>query len=158
MTMESFERLAGVHLVHIPYKGAPDVMTDLIAGRTQLAVEYQTVALPHVQAGRLRALAVAGKARKPALPDVPTAGELGLPGLDGTGWQGFVAPAGTPPEIIERLHRDITAAMKSKDYVDYVALLGAEMGGGTPAEFAQLIAAEIERWGRIVKEAGVKVD
>lgn len=158
MTTEALEQLASVHMVHIPYKNSPDVMTDLIGGRLEVAIEYASVALPHVQSGKLRALAVAGKVRKPALPDVPTTAELGMPGIDGAAWTGFVVPAGTPPEIVARLNRDITAALRTPEFVAWVSKFGSDSIPSTPAEFGALIAAEHARWAKIVKASGARID
>ncbi len=158
MTMEAFEQLAGVHMVHIPYKNSPDVMTDLIGGRLEAAIEFASVALPHLQSGKLRAIAVAGPGRKPALPDVPTTVELGMPGFDGTGWNGFLVPAGTPPEIVARLNRDITAALRAPEFVAWVSSFGSESIPSTPAEFGAFMAAEHARWSAIVKASGTRID
>ncbi len=159
LAVEQLKQMHGLYMVHIPYKGASDALTDLIGGRTEVGVNFSTISMPHVQADRLRALAVAGgDKRKPWLPDVPTAAELGMPGIDGTGWSGFVVPVGAPPEAIERLNREIVAAARSKDYVDWLTQLGGEVIAGTPAEFGRFIEAEIGRWAAVAKHAGVRVD
>ncbi len=159
LAMEQFERMHGLHLVHIPYKGAIDALNDLMGGRTEVQVNFATIAQPHVQTGRVRALAVAGgTARKPALPDVPTAVELGMPSFDGTSWLGFVVPAGTPPEVIERLNREIVAAARSKDYSDWLTQIGAEGIAGSPEAFGRLIDTDLERWTAVAKQAKVRLD
>ena len=159
LAMEQFEPLHGLHMVHIPYKGMSDALSDLIGGRIELGLNFLTIAMPHVQSGRLRALAVAGgNTRKQWLPEVPTAYELGVPVLDGTGWNGFVVPAGTPSDVIERLNREIVAAARAKDYMDWVAQIGAEVIADTPAAIGLFIEAELERWAEVAKRAGVRVD
>ena len=159
LAMELFEQLTGVHMVHVPYKSSSDVVADLAAGHLQLAVESSTVVLPQIQAGRLRALAVAGgNARNPALPDVPTAIELGMPQFDGSSWYGYAAPAGTPPEIIARLHREITAALRAPDYLEHASLVGVQLMAGSPAEFSKLIEDDIERYTKVVRAAGITAD
>lgn len=159
LAMEVFEQLTGVHMVHVPYKSSSDVVADLAAGHLQLAVEPSTVTLPQVRAGRLRALAVVGgNARNSALPDVPTAIELGMPQFDGSSWYGYAAPAGTPSEIIERLHREITAALRAPEYLEHATFVGVQVVAGSPAEFAKLIEDDIERYAKVVRAAGITVD
>jgi tripartite-type tricarboxylate transporter receptor subunit TctC len=159
LAMEQLKEMHGLFMVHIPYKGASDALTDLIGGRTEVGVNFATIVMPHVQSGRVRAIAVAGgSARKPWLPDVPTAAELGMQAFDGTGWSGFVVPAGTPPDVIERLNREIAAAAQSKDYVDWLTQLGAELITGTAAEFGRYIEVELVRWAKVARHAGVPID
>jgi tripartite-type tricarboxylate transporter receptor subunit TctC len=149
---------AGVDLVHVAYKGSPQAMTDLVAGQIQIGFEYATIAQPLVQAGKLRALAIAGPARKPLLPDVPTLAESGFPDFEIFGWFGFFAPKGTPLEVLERLHRELVKAMAEQDYVDYVHGLGSEVMTNTPEEFAAFLDAERSKWARIVKISGAKLE
>ena len=157
LTMEQFERMHGLYLVHIPYKGASDALNDLMGGRTEVQVNFSTIAQPHVQSGRLRALAVVGgNKRKAWLPDVPTAEELGMPAFDGTAWNGFVVPAGTPADVIARLNREIVAAAHAKDYADWLTQLGGEVIAGSPDEFGRLIDADAERWAVVVRVAKVR--
>lgn len=159
LAMESLEQKTGAFLVHIPYKSSGDAMSDLIAGRIDLLLEFGSVALPHVQAGKIRALAVVGgEHRKPVLPEVPTAAELGMPWFEATGWAAYMVPAGTPPEVIERLNRDFTAALRSTEFKEWVARFGSESHAGTPAEAAAYIAAETDRWAKIIKASGVRAD
>lgn len=159
LAMEQFKQQHGLYIVHIPYKGGADAITDLIGGRTDMGLYYASMSLQHVQAGRLRALAVAGgNARKPTLPEVPTAAELGMPEFDGTGWLGIVVPAGTPPEVIDLLNREIVAAAQSKEYADWVVQIGSDLLAGTPAAFGQFIEAELSRWERVAKKSGVRLD
>ncbi len=159
LALEAFEQRTGTFMVHIPYKNVGDAMSDLIGGRIDLFIEFSSVATPQVQAGKVRALAVAGgDRRKPVLPDVPTAAELGMPWFDATGWAAFMVPAGTPPEVIARLNRDFTAALNSTAFREWIARFGSESIPSTPAEAAAYIAAETERWAGIVKASGVRAD
>jgi len=152
---ELFKSLAGVDLVHVPYRGAGAVLQDLVAGQVQVLVTSLPTALPLIQSGQLRPLMVASETRSPVLPDVPAAGEAGLPGMVMKFWVGFAAPAGTPPAAIERLNRDIVAALALPDTKRRLAELGMEPVGNTPAEAQRLIEAEIARWSGIAKGAGI---
>jgi tripartite-type tricarboxylate transporter receptor subunit TctC len=157
LAMEEFEQRTGSFAVHIPYKIAGDAIADLIAGRLDALIAYSPVAVPHVQSGKLRALAVVGgDQRKPVLPDVPTAAELGMAWFDAAGWNAFVVPAGTPPEVVARLNRELTGALRSAAFRDWLAPFGSEAMPSTPAETASYIAAETERYARIVKASGVR--
>ncbi len=158
LAMALFEQLTGAQMVHVPYKNNPQVLTDLIGGQIHAAVEFASMAAPHIQAGKLRGLAVVGSHRKPALPDIPTAAEAGLPGFEITGWYGYLVPAGTPPEIIARLHKELTAALRSKEYVDFVESFGSNVVASTPQEFATTIKLEQTRWAKIIAQAGVRLD
>ena len=157
ITAALLEQLTGIQLVHVPYKNAPQVITDLIGGQIDAAIEYASVAAPHVTAGNVRALVIVGPRRKPVMPDVPTAAEAGLPAFDLAAWNGFVVPAGTPPEIVARLNKELVAALKQRDVVDWVNSLGSEVVASTPEEFASYMKAELGRWSKIVKDAKVEV-
>lgn len=159
LAMEQFARLHGLRLVHIPYKGASDALNDLMGGRTELQVNFATIAQPHVQSGRLRALAVVGgTARKVWLPDVPTTAELGMPAFDGSAWIGFVVPAGTPADVVARLNREIVAVARAKDYTDWLTQIGGEIIAGPAEEFGRLIDADAVRWAQVVRMAGIRVE
>lgn len=158
LAMVQFEKMHGLRMVHVPYKGSNEVVNELRAGRLDLAFEYLTITVPHVQAGRLRALAVGGDKRKPALPDVPTVAELGMPALVGSAWLGFVVPAGTPPSVIARLQREIAAAADSPEYRETIAQFGVELLVDTPEAFSRYIRAEMKRWADVVRQAGVRAD
>jgi tripartite-type tricarboxylate transporter receptor subunit TctC len=145
-------------MVHVPYKNQPQVITDLIGGQIDMAIEFAAVAAPHIQAGKVRALAIVGPHRKPVLPDVPTAAELGLPGFDLTAWNGFLVPAGTPPEIVARLNREFVAALRQPELVGWLESIGAEVVASTPDDFARYIKLELGRWSKIVKDAKVQVE
>ncbi len=156
---ELFKAMAGVQMVHIPYKGAAPAMADLLAGQVQLMFDNLANSLPNVKAGRLRALAVTTLARSPAMPDLPTIAESGLPGFDLTTWFGLMAPAGTPPEIVARLNAEIVRALNAKDMRERLQKMGAEpLAVNTPEHFAAFIRAEAEKYAKVVKDSGAKVD
>lgn len=152
------EQLTGIEMVHVPYKNQPQAMTDLIGGQIDAAIEFATVAAPHVTAGKIRALVVLGPHRKPIMPDVPSAAESGLPAFDLAPWNGFLVPAGTPPEFIARLNRELVAALTAPDFSEWMSSLGAEIVPDTPEEFAAFIKAEMSRWAKIVKEANIRLE
>jgi tripartite-type tricarboxylate transporter receptor subunit TctC len=155
---ELFNLLAGVNLVHVPYKGVNLAMNDLIAGQVQLVVIGISAAAPQIKAGRLRALAVVTPKRTTALPDVPTAAEAGLANFEVTTWYGLLAPAGTPKPIITRLNAALGRAMHAPDLQERLAGLATEPVTGTPEEFGELIRSEMAKWGRVVRDAGLKAD
>jgi tripartite-type tricarboxylate transporter receptor subunit TctC len=158
VSAELFEQLTGVEMVHVPYKSQPQVMTDLIGGQIDAAIEYPSTAVPQVKAGKVRALAIVGPKRKPAIPDVPTAAELGLPTFEAAGWAGFLVPAGTPRDIIARLNKAITAALGQPQFLEWIASNGTEAVPTTPEEFASYIKLEIAKWSKVVKVARVEVE
>jgi tripartite-type tricarboxylate transporter receptor subunit TctC len=153
---EMFNTMAGVKLVHVPYPGSAQALTDLIAGRIGLMFGAASTTLPHVQAGALVALAMAQSKRSGIAPDVPSMAEAGLPGFDTAVWFGLLAPAGTPAEIISALSRDVNAALKSDDVITPLRAQGMEPIGGSPAEFAAYIASETAKWAPVVEAAGLK--
>ena len=152
------ERNAGIEMVHVPYKNQAEIVSDVISGRIEAMIEFGAMAIPLVKAGKLRALAIAGPARKPDLPDVPTAAEAGAGGFEVIGWHGYLAPAGTPPEIIEKLNRSIRAAIVAADYSNWVVSLGSEVVGGSPQAFAQIIRADLAAWNALMRESGVRIE
>jgi tripartite-type tricarboxylate transporter receptor subunit TctC len=152
------ERNAGIEMVHVPYKNQSELLSDLLSGRIEAMIEFGAVAVPLIKAGKLRALAIAGPARKPDLPEVPTAAQAGTRGFEVIGWAGYVAPAGTPPEIIEKLNREITVAILAADYSGWVTSLGSEVVGGKSQAFAQTIRADLATWDALIKEAGVHLE
>ena len=152
------EQLAGVDMVHVPYKNQPQVIVDLIGGHIDMAIEFAAVAIPHIKAGKVRALAIVGPRRKPAIPDVPTAAELGLPAFDLASWNGFLVPSGTPPEIVARLNKEIVAALRQPDFVEWIDNNGSDVVASTPDEFASYMKAELVRWSKIVKDAKIQVE
>jgi tripartite-type tricarboxylate transporter receptor subunit TctC len=152
---EMFKSAAGVDLLHVPYKTSP--LPDVIAGRVDLIFEGTAVAMPQIKAGRLRPLAVMGGKRSPGLPDVPSVAEE-LPGFDAPGWVGALVPAGTPKPIVERLNKEFVDALAAPDIRQRIADMLLEPGGGRPEEFGVFIRSQSERWGKVVQEAGIKVD
>jgi tripartite-type tricarboxylate transporter receptor subunit TctC len=150
MAGENLAAAAGLSLVHVPYKGEALAYNDLVAGNIQLVVGNLAGAAPFVTAGKLRALAVTGRERSKLLPDVPTVAEAGLPGFDNTGWFGLVAPAGTPADVVNRIHRDTAAVMDSTEMRARLFVQGMTPVANAPAEFARSITAESARWARVV--------
>lgn len=152
-----FMSAAKIDIVHVPYKGTAPAEADLAAGHISLMLDT-TTCLPFVASGRMRALAVASKQRNPALPDVPTFDEAGLPGIYASSWYGLLAPAGTPRPIIDKLNAQANEVLQSPDMKRRMAEFGAEVGGGTPEEFGQFIVSEIKRYESIVRLSGAKLD
>jgi len=153
-----YETMAGVKMVHVPYKGIAPALTDLLGGEVQLMFGTVVALVPHIQAGRLRALAVTGKKRSALLPDVPTLRESGLPEYEAGSWYGIEAPAGTPRPIIDQLNAVIVKALRQPDVAKRLATEGAEVIGSTPEEFGAHIKAEGERVAKIVRAAGIKAE
>ena len=158
LAAEMFKSMARVNVLGVPYRGSGPAMIDLLAGRTNIMFENMPSALPHIQSGALRAIGVTGKVRSDLLPTVPTIAEAGLPGFEATSWFGVLAPARTPAPVIDRLHRSITDAMKKPEIIEKVRKLGAEVSLNSPDEFRQLIRTDTEKWGIIIKAAGIKLD
>ena len=149
---------ANIDLIHVPYKGAAPAQADLLGGQVQMAFQTALSAVPHLQSGQLRAIAVAANKRLAQLPDVPTMAEAGLPDFEVSSWNGLFAPAKTPPEIIARLHREAVKALALPDVRAKLLAEGAEPVGSAPEEFAAYIRAEIDKWGRVVRASGARVD
>jgi tripartite-type tricarboxylate transporter receptor subunit TctC len=147
---------AQIRITHVPYKGAAPAVTDLIAGQIDGVVDNPPTVISHLQAGKLRPLAYAAKARLPLLPDVPTAAEAGVAGFEATSWFGILAPAGTPPAIVARLHQAVAAAVRTPAMKERFAKTGATLVGDTPEHFAAQIRTERAQWGAIIKAAGIK--
>ncbi len=158
LAMSMFKNAAGIDIVHIPFKGGPPAVTALIAGDTQVMFETGPAVVPHVKAGKLKALAVGSLKRSAALPDLPTVAEQGLADFEGIAWIGISAPAGTPAPVINRLNAEIVKAINAADFRERLLVLGAEPVGNSPAEFTTYLKAEIAKWGRAVKESGATVD
>jgi tripartite-type tricarboxylate transporter receptor subunit TctC len=155
---EMLKTAAGIDLVHIPFRGGGPGMMALVAGQIDLLVGQVPTVTPMVNAGRLRAIAVSGAKRSPALPDVPTMSESGLPGFDATAWYSIVVPAGTPKPIISRLHAELVKILKSPDIRERLISEGADVETSTPDELAAFVHAEIQKWAKAVKDSGTKID
>jgi len=158
LAAELFKTMAGVELVHIPYKGAQPALTDVIAGQVQLMFATSASVIPFIQAGKLRALGVTTARRSASVPDLPTVSEAGVPGFEAITWHGVVVPAATPAPLIERLNRDIVGALAQPDLRERLAALGAELHAGTPREFADYIAREIPKWSKVVRDSGARIE
>jgi tripartite-type tricarboxylate transporter receptor subunit TctC len=152
---ELFRMLAGIDLAHVPYRGTPLALPDLMSGQVQVMFDLLTNALEHIKTGKLRALGVTVAARLDALPDVPAIAEF-LPGYEASGWQGVGAPRNTPAEIVERLHKEINAALADPKITARLADLGLVPAPMSLADFGKFIADETEKWGKVVKFAGIK--
>jgi tripartite-type tricarboxylate transporter receptor subunit TctC len=155
---EMFKSLTGVNVVHIPYKTLGNAVTDLVSGQVQLMFTVGPLALPQVQGGRLRALAVTTVKRYSVLPNVPTMSEAGVAGYEAMSWNGVLVPAGTPQAVIDRLHGEIVKAMKSPDMLERVAALGYEPMASSPREFGEFIKAELAKWAKVARESGAKAE
>jgi tripartite-type tricarboxylate transporter receptor subunit TctC len=151
---ESFAHAAGVDLVHVPYKGESAALTDLIGGQIQMVAPNLGGAIQHIKEGKIRALAVTSKERAAQVPDVPALSEL-IPGYEGAGWFGLVAPAGTPREVIDRIHRDSVKILHSDEFKARLAQIGMYPVGNTPAEFGAAIREESNRWAKVIKDRGL---
>ena len=155
---EMFKRQAGIDMVHVPYKGGAPALSAVIGGEVHMTFSNFSVALPQVKSGKVRGIAVTSLKRAPALPEVPTVAESGLPGFEATAWVALVAPRATPRAIVQRVNADIRAELSDKDMRAQLEAQGLEPAGGTPEALGQHIRAEIERWRRVIREAGVKID
>ncbi|MCY0852859.1 tripartite tricarboxylate transporter substrate binding protein [Cupriavidus sp. D39] len=153
---ELFKSMAGVKMLHVPYKGSAPAVSDLLAG--QINLMFDSSVAPYVKSGKLRALAVTSAKRSPVLPDVPTMAEAGLPGYEATAWFGILAPAGTPPSIVDKLNKNLVAILRDAEMRKWMQSQGADAIGDTPSEFAAYIKTETAKWACVVKEAGVSAD
>ena len=158
LSSELFKSMAGIDVVHVPYKGSSQALTDLIAGRISMIIDNMPGAISFIKAGRLRALGVTGSKRSPALPDVPTIAEAGLPGYESLSWSGIAVPAGTPKSIVARLNREIAAILAQPDIRDKFAQAGADPVGGPPQQFADHIRDEREKWSKLIRERGITIN
>jgi len=155
---ELFGSMAGVKLVHVPYKGAAPALADLLGGQVQIMFSTMPPALPHVRDGKLRALAVTSAKRSPAMPELPTVDEAALPGFEANTWHGVVLPAGAQAAIVARLNREIVAILHMPDVVERLSNQGAEPVGSTPEEFAAYIKSETVKWAKVVRDSGAKAE
>jgi tripartite-type tricarboxylate transporter receptor subunit TctC len=158
LTAEMFKSMAGLDIVHVPYKGDAAAMTALMAGEVTMTFATIVAAMPQIKGGRVKVIGVAATKRLAALPDVPTISESVLPGFESTSWGGVLAPAGTPPAIVASLQTEITKALRLPDVRERLAGLGAEIVGSSSAEFAEYLKAEIAKWSGVIKTAGATID
>jgi len=152
---ELLKLMAGIDLVHVPYKGSGAAVTELIGGHVAISFGGLAAANPHLKANRIRILAVAGANRSPAMPQIPTVSESGLPGYDVSSWFGLLAPAGTPPDVIGRLNSEIVKILKIAEVRERLVADGAEVVANTPNEFSAFIKAELAKWGKVIKSAKI---
>ena len=157
LSAELFKFMAGLDMVHIPYKGTAPALTELVAGQVDLAFENMPALIPHIQAGRLRALAVTTTKRSAVMPELPTIAEAALPGYDASVWFGVFAPAGTPRPVIDRLHGEILKALQTQDLKSRMVAMGTDVSGMGPDDFSAYVRKEIPKWANLVIAAGVKV-
>lgn len=158
LTMELLAQKAGLKLVHVPYKGSPPALVDIMAGRVPMMFDAAPGVLPHIRSGKLRALAVSTAIRSPFLPDVPTVAEAGVPGFAAMGWLGLLAPAGTPAPIVEKLDGTVRKILAVPETKKRFAELGFTVIGEGPRDFGRFITAEVQLWRAVVKASGAKVD
>lgn len=158
LAMEDFKRRAGIKMVHVPYPGSPKAMLDLMAGNVQVAMDAVAVTQTHIQAGKMRLLAVGSGKRMASYPDTPTIAELGYPGFEAVAWVGAALPAGSPPELRERLSAEIVRIVRTPEFEQRMTSLGMVTRPAGAAEFGAYLKSEYERWGRIVRDSGARVE
>jgi len=158
LSAELFAAMAGVKMNHIPYKGSAPALTDTMGGQTQLMFDTMLSAMPHVKAGKLKALAVTSATRSPVAPDLPTVAESGLPGYEAIAWNGLLAPAGTPPEVLARLSAELKKVLAAPDVKDKFEAQGFAAAWNSPDDFGRFLTAEVDKWAKVVKVSGAKVD
>ena len=158
LSAELFRIMAGVDMLHVPYKGVPQALTDLVNGQVSLMFTGMAATLPFVKQGRLKALAVTTGRRAGALPELPTVAEAGLPGYESNNWVGMFAPAQTAPAIVARLNAEVTKILSMREMKERFLTQGDDFSANTPGEFAQYLKAEIAKWGQLVKQAGIRPD
>ncbi|MDI6870813.1 MAG: tripartite tricarboxylate transporter substrate binding protein [Bacillota bacterium] len=155
---ELFKSMAGVDIVHVPYKGGAPAMTDLLGGQIAMMFDSISQAVPHINAGKLKALGVTSATRSLALPNIPTIAEAGVPGYEAMAWFGVVAPAKLPKPILDKLNKEINVVLQLPEVVDRLRELGTEPVGGSPAKFTAHVEAEVAKWAKVVKESGAQVN
>jgi len=157
MTAVLFRQRAGINVVDVPFKGGPEATAALLGGQIDYLFAITSTALPHIKAGRVRALGVTSRQRSALLPDVPTVSESGLPGFEAVTWFGFEVPKGTPPAIIDRLNKEIGKALATPDVKEKLAVQGIDVAGGSPEQFGSYMRDEFAKWGGLVKESGLSI-
>ncbi|MBI3068163.1 MAG: tripartite tricarboxylate transporter substrate binding protein, partial [Betaproteobacteria bacterium] len=155
---ELLKRMANIDLTHVPYKGAAPALTDVISGRVQLLIPTLPTVLAQVKAGRVRAIAVTATKRSPALPEIPTVAESGVPGYEATNWYGVLAPASTAKQIVGRLNAGILEVLRATDVANALARQGADPEGSTPEQFESYLKSEIAKWAMVIRNAGTRAD
>jgi tripartite-type tricarboxylate transporter receptor subunit TctC len=157
VSTELFKMMTGVQMQHVPYRGSAPALTDLLGGQVQLMIETTPASLEHIRAGRFRGLAVTTLTRAEALPDLPTVADF-VPGYEAISWYGIAAPKQTPPDIVDKLNKEINAGLADPKLKARLAELGGTVLPGSPAEFGKFIAAETEKWGKVVRAANMKAE
>ena len=158
LAMELFKSMTKTYMLHIPYKGSAPVVTDLIAGQVDVMFDNMPNVIGHVRAGKMKALAVTTAQRSPLAPEIPTLAEAGVPGYEQTAWFGVLAPAGTPRDIIGRLNVEIIKVLNAPDVKERFGKQGVEVRTSTPEQFSTFLRSEVDRWGKVIREAGIKAD
>jgi tripartite-type tricarboxylate transporter receptor subunit TctC len=161
LSAELFKTMTGTFMVHLPYRGSGPALIDLLGGNVDMMFDNLPSALPHIKAGKLKALAVTSAVRSTAVPELPTIAEAGgapLKGFEASSWFGLLAPAGAPPDMVSRVQQEVAKALASPAVKDRLVSQGAIPGGGSPADFARHIDAETKKWAQVVKASGAKVD
>jgi tripartite-type tricarboxylate transporter receptor subunit TctC len=158
LAAEIFKNMAGVSITHVPYKGSGPAMTDLLGGQVQMMIANAPVVLPYIKSGKLIGLASTSAARPATLRDLPTLAESGLKGYEADTWYGLFAPAGTPPEVVQKLNADVVAVLKSPEIQAFFAQQGAEVIGDSPADASAKVRAEVEKWHGVIQSIGLKLD
>jgi tripartite-type tricarboxylate transporter receptor subunit TctC len=158
LAVELLKVNAGIDVVHVPYKGTQPALTDVLGGRVPVMFDGVITSLPHIKSGKLRPIAVASLTRSPLLPDVPTMTEAGLPGFEAVGLAAILAPAGTPPEIVNKLNREIGAILRTPEVRDQFVAMGLDVVADTPAQFAAYLDSESKKWGKVIKDAKIQAE
>ena len=157
LATELFRLMTNIDIVHVPYKGTPPAVNDLLGGRMQMMFALSPVAMPHVKAGKLRSIAVSGSKRLPELPNVPTVAET-VPGYEATTWYGLMVPRGTPKPVIDKLNGEFNKVLAMQDIIARMTAAGFQAGGGSPEEFTRYMKAEVAKWSKVIKAANIPVD
>ena len=157
LAAELFKASTGTDLLHVPYKGSTQAHPDLLSGQVGIMFDTIVAVMPHLKSGRLKALATTGKTRSTLLPDVAAVAET-VPGYEASSWGGIIGPAGIPEEVVRKINADVVATLKTPEVKERLAQLGADVVANSPAEFAQVIRLEIDKWGKVVRAAGVKAE
>jgi tripartite-type tricarboxylate transporter receptor subunit TctC len=158
LTSEMFAAMAGIKLTHVPYKGTQLSITDIAAGQVAMLFDNTLTGKPHIEQGRLKGIAISSLKRSSILPDIPTVDESGLPGFDSWNYFGVFGPAGLPPAVVQRVNAEMNRILADPATRERFLTLGFEVTGGTPQQFAEVVASESRRWGRVIRDANIKVD